>query len=66
MSKLKLVPLFVILLLVAVTPVLAASTSTTLSNGANLAVSLDSPLTSTEYLIASGDTGRDDPINRRP
>src|SRR5574341_44450 len=59
MPKLRVLPLVVILARVVTGTALAGSSSATLSNGANLSVSLDSPLTSTEYLIASGETGRD-------
>jgi len=42
-----------------VTTALAGSNSTNLPNGAELAVSVDSPVTSTEFLIPTGDAARD-------
>ncbi len=62
-SKIKVFVVTGFLLLVATSPVFAGSSSTSLPNGASLSVSLDSPLTSTEYLIPSGETSRDVTVN---
>ncbi|MFN2138054.1 MAG: VWA domain-containing protein [Candidatus Promineifilaceae bacterium] len=46
-------------LLLLATTALAGSNSTNLPNGAELAVSVDDPVTSTEFLIPTGDADRD-------
>jgi hypothetical protein len=54
----RLAILVVIGLVMSLGTALAGSNSTTLPNGANLQVSIDDPVTSTEFLIPTGDPSR--------